>query len=99
MSANDFPAADDIAVALVAAAKVTGEDPMTLTDSAAPRLFRLAALQALNQIFPAASWKALGALTAVEKPVAALSQAKRLDWWISLGAPATKAALAALEAA
>lgn len=98
-SDGERPDALAVATALVAAARVTGEDPLGLVSEEQIRRFRFPAFEALRIIYPGMGPRDLGRLVAVSgKPIAQMVSVKATDWWPDEGARATEAALDALEA-
>ena len=92
----DYPTADAVAAAVVAAARVTGEDPLTVFDSG-PRC-KLPAFEALTIIYPDAPVSHLARMVGINtNPMGRLKQGKTRSWWPEDGAPALDAALEALE--
>ena len=107
---DDFwPSADTVALALCASARQVGEGALLKFASGGARTFaatagemrcRLPALAALAAFYPGRTWTELGRLCGVaKKPVSALNDAKRSDWWPGEGEAAFNAAMEALEAA
>lgn len=95
----EIPTADAIAYAVVAAASVTGEDPLAIADGGGWLRLRAPTVRALRDFYPEVSWDRLGAM--VGYPGATqprVQSAQRAGWWEDVGQPAYEAAFAALEA-
>lgn len=102
-----YPSARAVAAAVVAAARVLTEDPLTLrlpagaSQRAVSRRFRFAALAALRIRYPGVAAQSLARLTDVPltpSPVANLNVAQSSKWWPKFGAQALEAALDAIDA-
>lgn len=93
-----MPTAEAVARAVVAAARITDEDPLTVADGLGLR-FRFAAMKALLTFYPEAGPLRIGRMVGVERnPMGRLQQAERSSWWRPQGKPAYEAAFEALEA-
>lgn len=96
--APELPSANDIAVAVVAAARALNEDPTELFGEGLRRM-RYCAIEALKIIYPAADYPWLGERLALPYCALRLSQVKRAAWWMDGGGAAVDRAIEALEAA
>lgn len=95
---EEIPTAEAVAAAVVAAARVTGEDPLSLADPVGPRA-RFPALAALAVFYPECPPPMLGRCVGLNSNVRGrLDQAKNAKWWPEAGAAAVEAAVGALEA-
>jgi hypothetical protein len=99
VAGDTMPAAATVARAIVAAAKVTGEDPQLVADRNRYGLrFRSPVFAALRAKFPGASASALGRMVGLTNPTGQLNSAKLSAWWRDVGDRATEAALTVIEA-
>lgn len=98
LPADEIPTADAVALAVIAAAKVLDEDPLSLGDPNALQRFRWPAMAALNVFYPRVPWACLGPMVDVSaSPRVRLNQAQGARWWKPLGETAFAAAMTALE--
>lgn len=97
---EEVPSSDVCAAALVAAAKVTGEDARRFSEAYAPRRFVFIAYEALSQFYPLYPGNRLARALGLGATYAGtMRTAKGSRWWTGgLGATAVAQACAALEA-
>lgn len=97
--APELPGANEIAIAVVAAAKALGEDPADVFAEVGLRRMRYCAVEALRIIYPAADYTWLGDRLGLAYCALRVSQVKRANWWGEGGGAAVDRAIEALEAA
>ncbi len=94
----EHPTAEAVARALIASAKVLGEDPLAMNqDMRGAGKCRWPALEALKIIYPDTPWSAFGRMVGTSVPQQRTNGAKKTAWWPGLGLRAVEAALEALE--
>lgn len=79
-----FPTAEQIATAVVAAARLTGDDPVEVLTVTTGFHARHLAFAALREAFPRATAKAIAAALTYSVPdsaVSMLDSAQRASWW------------------
>lgn len=94
---EEIPTADAVAAAVVAAARVTGEDPLDVVQSKTGSRARYAALDALIAFYPLCPKSWLGGYVGGCDASNLKNQAKKALWWAESGQPAVDAAMAVLE--
>lgn len=100
-SDDERPSADVIALAIVSAARVTGEDPLAIADPNTWLRARLPAAKALSLYYPDCTWAELGAFVgfSIKLTQRAVENALNAPWWADCGDAAFVAAVEALEVA
>lgn len=93
---EEIPPADAVAHALVAAARVTGENPLVVAHRTGR--FRIPALAALRAYYPLCPAHMIARYVGLPDGYpAAVAMAKKAAWWPRQGEPAVVAAMAVLE--
>jgi hypothetical protein len=95
-----FPTADQIALAIVTACRIFGEDPIALVKGRSGTRARQIAFAALMEVFPKARRAGLGACLGFGTPRAAQGQtmtSRKLKWWNELWVDEVIGALVASE--
>lgn len=95
---EEIPTPHAVAVAVVAAAKVTGEDPLDIGDATAVVRARFPAVKALEIFYGEVPTTRLGRYVGVASNIhTKLQGAQRAAWWNDQGLAAIEAACCALE--
>lgn len=93
---EEIPTADAVAHALVAAARVTGENPLLIAKRTGR--FRVPALGALRAFYPLCpAWMLARYVGLNDGYTATVAMAKKAVWWTQQGEPALAAAMDVLE--
>lgn len=93
-----FPTADQIALAIVTACRLFGDDPFALMRGKSPMRSRLVAYDALLTVFPRVHRAKLGKCLAFGKPRAAQAHvitARKSQWWSEVAVDEVVGALVA----
>jgi hypothetical protein len=94
---EEIPTAEAVARALVAASRVTGENPVAVIESRSTSRAKYAALDALLVFYPLCPKSWLARYVGGCEPSNLQNQAKKARWWGEVGAAASQAAMAVLE--
>lgn len=98
LSQDEIPTADAVAVAVIAAAKVTGDHPLAIGDLKAQVRARFPAVRALEIFYGQVPLSRLGRYVGIETNVhQKLLSAENAAWWSDHGRQAVEAACDALE--
>lgn len=83
VAARAFPTADEVATAIVAAARLTGEDPVACIAGAPALRCRAFAFEALRSVFPEARVAGLGRCVGWQPSSThgQIASAKTRSWW------------------
>lgn len=95
---EEVPTAEAVALAVVAASKVTGEDPLDIGDAGSVVRARQPAVKALEIFYGQVPVSRLGRYVGIGSNIhQKLQAAQRAAWWNDQGLAAIEAACSALE--
>lgn len=95
---DEIPTAEAVALAVVAAAKVTGDHPLTIRDPCHAVRARIPAVKALEVFYGQVPLSRLGRYVGIEANIhQKIVSAEKAAWWAGDGQRAFDAACAALE--